>query len=606
MRQAVIQKAEEKQRRQQPNLTGIPTQMKLDFEQRSGLSFDDVRVHYNSDKPRKIGALAYTQGTQVHIGPGQERHLRHELGHVVQQKQGIVRPDRESTLGTPINTDPLLERQADLWGDGILTSGETAGISQPHQAKAFGGPVLQAKHVFESIAEAMRYFECGKPPGVVRELKEVSTKPPCIKGAAEKAGSENPTMVYESMGVDSKAFSQILAQTKRYNGNTLLVFGLNMNCSGKDGKTISSSFGTDLASFASEYDKIVAIISGENAIIDSTLGSVSHTAPDTSTTSPVPHIHSAYCFPFWWRQPLSTKGYLMPFIEARKLIINKAQDYIGKNDSSFNLEATLFRWIDGDACNDQMQLDGSFLNQLAQEPRPFIVTGAYHWRSINPRPDPKYAEFIAALNTAECTLRELFYKIKCAESPKLPEKMVRFNLSSNDHDTYYFPETALIMNNSAHDCLSDVNVSDGNEESQDQESMKMVKDAAKRMGKDAGLLVIPAISVFKISKPIKNEGGARSYLGDDLQKIISREKPEYTFIEFCSALKNLRQSVFNNRHWHFRDFSDDARWETFTGEIEGEFPSDIWKQSKLNKARYEEAKKLARYELFRESIKGIP
>ena len=35
---------------------------------------------YNSDKPRKIGALAYTQGTQVHIGPGQERHLRHELG----------------------------------------------------------------------------------------------------------------------------------------------------------------------------------------------------------------------------------------------------------------------------------------------------------------------------------------------------------------------------------------------------------------------------------------------------------------------------------------------------------------------------------------------
>ena len=41
MRQAVIQKAEERQRRQQPNLTGIPTQMKMDFEQRSGLSFDD-------------------------------------------------------------------------------------------------------------------------------------------------------------------------------------------------------------------------------------------------------------------------------------------------------------------------------------------------------------------------------------------------------------------------------------------------------------------------------------------------------------------------------------------------------------------------------------
>ena len=93
MRQEVIQKAPEQTKKPTPNMTGIPTQMKLDFEQRSGLSFDDVRVHYNSDKPRRIGALAYTQIPQVHIGPGQERHLRHELGHVVQQKRGIVGPN---------------------------------------------------------------------------------------------------------------------------------------------------------------------------------------------------------------------------------------------------------------------------------------------------------------------------------------------------------------------------------------------------------------------------------------------------------------------------------------------------------------------------------
>ena len=97
---------------QSPNLTGIPTQMKLDFEQRSGLSFDDVRVHYNSDKPAKIDALAYTQGTQVYMGPGQERHLRHELGHVVQQKQGIVRPTTW-IRGLPVNDCPALERAAD-------------------------------------------------------------------------------------------------------------------------------------------------------------------------------------------------------------------------------------------------------------------------------------------------------------------------------------------------------------------------------------------------------------------------------------------------------------------------------------------------------------
>lgn len=111
MKQEVIQKAPEQVKKPTPNMTGIPTQMKLDFERRSGLSFDDVRVHYNSDKPAKIGALAYTQGTQVHVGPGQEKHLRHELGHVVQQKQGIVRP----TIyfhGHAVNLEKHLETQA--------------------------------------------------------------------------------------------------------------------------------------------------------------------------------------------------------------------------------------------------------------------------------------------------------------------------------------------------------------------------------------------------------------------------------------------------------------------------------------------------------------
>jgi hypothetical protein len=51
----------------------------------SGFSFDDVKVHYNSDKPAQLQATAYTQGNQVHIAPGEERHLDHELGHVVQQ-----------------------------------------------------------------------------------------------------------------------------------------------------------------------------------------------------------------------------------------------------------------------------------------------------------------------------------------------------------------------------------------------------------------------------------------------------------------------------------------------------------------------------------------
>ncbi len=98
-----------------PNLTGIPDQTKENFENMSGFSFDDVRVHYNSDKPAQLQALAYTQGNEVHIAPGQEKHLGHELGHVVQQKQGRVQPTMQ-LQGVNVNDNEGLEREADVMG----------------------------------------------------------------------------------------------------------------------------------------------------------------------------------------------------------------------------------------------------------------------------------------------------------------------------------------------------------------------------------------------------------------------------------------------------------------------------------------------------------
>lgn len=94
--------------------TGIPDSLQRQFESKSGYSFDDVRVHYNSPKPAQFQALAYTQGNEVYMGPGQERHLKHELAHVVQQKQGIVRATSEIN-GQPLNTDEALERSADRY-----------------------------------------------------------------------------------------------------------------------------------------------------------------------------------------------------------------------------------------------------------------------------------------------------------------------------------------------------------------------------------------------------------------------------------------------------------------------------------------------------------
>lgn len=110
------------QREEKPNNTGLPDNLKTGIENLSGYSMDDVQVHYKSDKPAQLNALAYAQGTNIHVAPGQEKHLPHEVWHVVQQKQGRVRPTMQVKEGVPINDDKRLEHEADIIGKKALTA----------------------------------------------------------------------------------------------------------------------------------------------------------------------------------------------------------------------------------------------------------------------------------------------------------------------------------------------------------------------------------------------------------------------------------------------------------------------------------------------------
>ncbi len=98
------------------NNSGLPDNLKSGVENLSGLSMDDVKVHYNSDKPAQLNALAYAQGTDIHLASGQEKHLPHEAWHVVQQIQGRVQPTMMMKANVPINDDQGLEKEADVMG----------------------------------------------------------------------------------------------------------------------------------------------------------------------------------------------------------------------------------------------------------------------------------------------------------------------------------------------------------------------------------------------------------------------------------------------------------------------------------------------------------
>jgi hypothetical protein len=116
----------------QENNTGLPDNLKTGMESLSGISLDDVKVHRNSAKPAQLQAHAYAQGTDVHLGPGQEKHLPHEAWHVVQQKQGRVKPTMQMKGKVNVNDNAGLEREADVMGDRALQLNDTT-----IQTKAF-------------------------------------------------------------------------------------------------------------------------------------------------------------------------------------------------------------------------------------------------------------------------------------------------------------------------------------------------------------------------------------------------------------------------------------------------------------------------------------
>ncbi len=103
----------------QRNNTGLPDNLKSGMEALSGVDLSGVNVHYNSSKPKAVQAHAFAQGNDIHLASGQERHLPHELGHVVQQAQGRVQPTI-TVGGVAVNDRPSLENEATKMGQNAL------------------------------------------------------------------------------------------------------------------------------------------------------------------------------------------------------------------------------------------------------------------------------------------------------------------------------------------------------------------------------------------------------------------------------------------------------------------------------------------------------
>lgn len=143
-----IQRKVDDRSKKRTNNTGMPDYLKNGIENMSGYTMDDIRVHYNSEKPAQFQSLAYAQGTDIYIARGQEKHLAHEAWHVVQQKQGRV----SSTMqigGIGVNDNQALEHEADVMG---ARAARNIGVSSV-QAKRVTNVCVQRTN-FDLLCEA--------------------------------------------------------------------------------------------------------------------------------------------------------------------------------------------------------------------------------------------------------------------------------------------------------------------------------------------------------------------------------------------------------------------------------------------------------------------
>ncbi|XHX79874.1 MAG: GNAT family N-acetyltransferase [Stenomitos frigidus ULC029] len=100
----------------------IPAPLRTQMESAFNANFANVKIH-EGNHVGSVGAIAYTQGDRIHFAPGRfnpdtrsgQALLGHELAHVVQQRQGRVKPTTQVN-GLPVNDQSALEQEADVLG----------------------------------------------------------------------------------------------------------------------------------------------------------------------------------------------------------------------------------------------------------------------------------------------------------------------------------------------------------------------------------------------------------------------------------------------------------------------------------------------------------
>ena len=507
-----------------PNNTGMPDNLKSGIESLSGFSMDDVRVHYNSSKPATVQALAYTQGTDIHVAPGQEKHLPHEAWHVAQQMAGRVSPTT-SINGLPVNDNAGLEHEADVMGEKAV---QCKGMGNVYNA-------LVNKNISQSTVQ------CEFAHIHLKNSMEV------LPATDDDDSSKLPHIAFESLAGGERTgelgglYNDVI---KRYKGRASVYMGVNV-CRYEYDKNEKKVLGKN--EFAeSDLELCVRAVKAEIGagkeknhsitIIPFTydlvgLGECSTSQAPGEGKQKIPDVKNLMDISEnWEEQPIpkdlgeksssavmeiksgkyeNAASYTFPFYEARSMIMSEA----GKSG------AALYRWIDSDVKDDssidEINEKGQdvFLNYNSENAH--VWSGFYKWRKKkNEKTDLPL--FLKILNSVEEKWRTFFW---------------------SKYRGGYIPEPIVYMNSKAHsDACTNLGTNiDGNKK-QDRESEKAFKNMEHTFVKS-----------FSVTKP-------RKEYFDGILDSLGKED-----LSVKGALKRAHQTALG---WEFANSDDRSLGES--------------------------------------------
>lgn len=226
-------------------ITAIPAYLKSQAERKSGCDLSNVKVHYNSTKPADYQAVGIAQKNIIHLAPFHENKIKHEVVHIVQQKQNTfpVCQQRGSVV-----SDSRLEQEANQFI--IHNTSDTVQKDVVQRFVVIHGKTYNDYTMLDEIHQALigYTYRNGLPPATKRMCDYFKSR---VYSTFDYGSFPSMRAFFANMFIPSYT-PLLLAPVNCYQGNTAGVI-INMS-----GYRATDNTSADTAGVAAGYTKAMA------------------------------------------------------------------------------------------------------------------------------------------------------------------------------------------------------------------------------------------------------------------------------------------------------------------------------------------------------------